>query len=172
MKNDHSHQRNTLRYGMVNRTPPRSGHGCSRAVIDILKRSTRRSPSFITYPQLPASLRQSLDHACIIAISSKEILFQSAIVPTHDEEEISGMSSLLIDKTSPYPLDKLHIDFEHTAYQQSESSVLIGAIDEMHLNPLYTFIQKSHTLERIDARLLAGLSLSPTSMTPPAIKLY
>ena len=79
--------------------------------------------SNIAYAQLPDSFRQSLDHACILAISSKEILFQSAIVPTRDEKEISGMSSLFIDKTSPYPLDKLHIDFEYTAYQQSDSSV-------------------------------------------------
>ena len=117
--------------------------------------------SYIAYAQLPDSLRQSLDHACILAISSKEILFQSAIVPTRDEKEISGMSSLFIDKTSPYPLDKLHIDFEYTEYQQSDSSLLIGAIDEVYLNPLYSFIQKSHTLERIDARLLGWLELIP-----------
>ena len=147
--------------------------------MDIVEQSSaplsevpENASSFISYPQLPDSCRQSLEHTCVLAISSKEILFQSAIVPTRDEGEISGMSSLLIDKTSPYPLDKLHIDFEYKEHQQSESRVLMGAIDETHLSPLYSFIQKSHTLNVSMHDYSAGLSLSPIPMIPPAIRLY
>ena len=121
--------------------------------------------STIPYAQLPESFRQLTQDECILSISAKEILFQTAIFPTQNEAEISGMTSILMDKVSPYPLDKLHIDFEHEHHQDNESLVLMSAIDETHLHPLHPYLQKSYTLKRIDARLLGWLELIPLQDT-------
>ena len=116
---------------------------------------------FIEFSDLPFSLKNILIGEVILALPSRSMRLESATLPTVNEEEMRSMSQFLLDKKIPFAIDRMAFSCEILTQSEKESTALLGAAQNSHIDRYSTYSSKKHEVKSIDSRICGWLRLIP-----------
>ena len=106
----------------------------------------------------PGRLKEALGSdsgSLTIGLPSARALFRVVQLPTVEDDELPGMVDLQVDKFSPFPLDEMEVSYEVLEAGETESRVLIAAVQRSVIDQLAEpFLAADLLPDRIDIQAL------------------
>ena len=113
----------------------------------------------VSFVDLPNEITKNLNGDIYLCLPAYAILTNIHSFPSQDLNEIKNMSEFQIDKISPFPSDKLIIDFEILRQENTFSKIIIMATQRKFVDQFSDYSNKKNNLKIIDSRILGWLEL-------------